>query len=243
MVTAAIAEIKSNFGRDWEVPTPPQDLFETLENFAARDITRFDEVYYQPGLQLKENDKFWKASGRVKPGENFWRQVRVGNYPEEATVLIEGWFIGDRRGKSMYDNGKQRYGDNDYMEPVMVALRGASDGIEKHSYVSDYARAGAFPREIEGVILPVFAEASGAKGIVRNRRYIEFNIRGNIAHPEWGQTNTWEWFGDPVFRGDDRLIGGSSSDGGLAHVGDGSVDGRDYDAGFSPVVEFSSKPR
>ncbi|MEK7616640.1 MAG: hypothetical protein AAB414_01150, partial [Patescibacteria group bacterium] len=102
LVESARAEIKSDFDRDWEVPTPPQDLFETLEEFAARGITGFDKVYYQPGLQLKENDKFWEVRGRVKPEARFWKQIRDGNYPEEVTRLPEGWFIGDKRGKPMY---------------------------------------------------------------------------------------------------------------------------------------------
>ncbi len=241
LAESARAEIKSYFGKDLEVPTPPQDLFETLEEFTARGITRFDEVYYQPGLQLKKNDRFWKPRGRVKPEASFWRQIEDGNYPEDVTRLPEGWFIGDKRGKPMYDNGQQRYGTDDYMEALMVALRGASDGIEKYEYVPDYSRAGASPIEIEGKILPAFKEASGAKGNVRGRKYLEFNVRGNIAHPEWGQTNTWEWFADPVFQGGDRLFGGASDSGGLACVGDDSV-GRRH-RGVSPVVEFLSKPR
>lgn len=242
LVKAARIAIKANFDKDWEVPEPAQDLFETLKSFAVRGITNFNEVYYQPGLHLKEDDKFWKVRGRVKPGSYFWQQIRDGNYPEDVTVLPEGWFIGDRRGKPMYANGQQRYGNEDYMEAIMAALRGASDGIEKYSRVPDSSRAGASPREIEGVILPAFAKASGAKGIVRNRKYIEFNVRGNMVHPEWGKTNTLEWFADPVFRGAGRIFGGGSDGGGLADVCGSSVDDRYGGVGFSPVVEFLSKP-
>lgn len=61
-------------------------------------------------------------------------------------------------------------------------------------------------------------------------------------HPEWGQTNTWEWFADKY--GDDgRLIGGRSGDGGLARVGCVWSGYRRGGLGFSPVVPFPSKTR
>lgn len=242
LVVSAKKELKNKFGRDFEVPTPPAILFEDLQNFADRGIKGLDDAYYQPDLLLAKDDKFWKRKGIVKPGSYFWQQIENGNFPQEVATLEEGWFVGDSRVKPMYDNGQQRYGEDDYMEPLMAYLRG-SNRIEKYSGVPDYSRAGASPREIEGIILPEFALLSGAKGIVRNRRYMEFNVRGNIAHREYGQTNTWEWFGDPVFRVVGRLIGGHSDVGGLASVSVVSVVLRLGGAGFSPVVAFPSKPR
>lgn len=242
LVVSASAELKAAFRRDFEVPNPPDDLFATLQNFAERGIKGFDEVYYQPRLQLTENDEFWKGRGIVKPEPYFWQQIKNGDFRQEAAMLEEGWYIGDRRGKPMYAYRQQRYGEDDYIEPLMTYLR-ATNRIQKYSILPDYSRFGASPQEIEGVILPEFAERSEARGGVRNRRYMEFNVRGNIAHPEYGQTNTWEWFGDSAFRGSRRLFGGLSGRGGLALVFDDSVDGRDTGTGFSPVVFFPSKPR
>lgn len=241
LVESASEELKAKFARDFEVPEPSQDLFETLRNFAERGIRGFDEVYYQPGLLLAENDRLWKGRGIVKPERYFWQQIENGNFPQEAAMLEEGWHIGDRRGKPRYNNGQQRYGEDDYMEPLMVYLR-ASNRIQKYSWVPGYSRFGVSPQEIEEIILPEFALRSGAKGIVRNRRYIEFNVRGNIAHPEYGQTNSWEWFGDPASQGAYRLFGGYSGHGGLAFVHGDSVGHRYVNAGFSPVVAFPSKP-
>lgn len=246
LITTARTELKTAFGRDFELLQPPAELFETLQNFAERGIRRFDEVYYQPGLQLAENDEFWKGRGIVKPDSYFWQQIKNGNFPADVARLEEGWYIGDRRGKPMYDNGQQRYGEDDYMEPLMTYLRNTYR-IQRYSRVPDYSRV-AFPREIEEIILPAFAEISGAKGIVRNRRYVEFNVRGNIAHPEYGETNTLEWFGNLVFRGTRQLFGGRfeygrSDFGGLAGVADSSVDDRDDSTGFSPVVAFHSRSR
>ncbi len=240
LVVAARAELKGAWGRDFEIPTPPDALFEDLENFAERRIRGLDEVYYQPGLQLKENDKFWKEKGRVKPEQYFWQQIKDGNFPAESAMLEEGWFVGDRRAKPRYENGQQRYGEDDYMESLMAELRDAGK-IQRYSGIPDISRFGASPQEIEGTILPVFAEMTGVKGKVRNRKFIEFNVRGNMAHPEYGQTNTWEWFADPAFRGSHRLIGGHSGLGGLAFVHVNLVVHRLDSTGFSPVIAYPSK--
>ncbi|KKQ26832.1 MAG: hypothetical protein US43_C0044G0010 [Candidatus Levybacteria bacterium GW2011_GWA1_37_16] len=242
LITTARKELKSHFGRDFEVPEPPQDLFVTLQNLAERDIKGFNEVYYQPKLELTEKDKFWKGKGIVKPEQYFWQQIRDGNFPAEAVMLEEGWYIGDSRAKPMYYNGKQMYGKRDYMEPLMAYLR-ASNKIKKYNGIADDSRFGASPEEIEEVIIPEFTVRSGAKGIVRNRKYMEFNVRGNITHPEYGKTNTWEWFSDHAFRDAGRLFGGRSGHGGLAFVNDNSVDCHDDSTGFSLVVGFPSKPQ
>ena len=73
---------------------------------------------------------------------------------------------------------------------------------------------------------------------VRLLKAIEFNVLGNVFHPEWGQSHTWEWFEDN-FGGGDRLVGGSSDDGGLADVDDHWSDLQLGYVGFRPLVVFS----
>lgn len=238
-VTAAEAELFGFFGRKFNVPQPPADLFETLENFNERGILGFDEIWYWPKLQLEENDKVW--IGRVKPEPRFWQQIKNGYFPREVAMLLEGWYIGDRRGKPNLELDLQQMYEDDYLALLMKELRG-SRSIQRHDiFVPDNSRCGASPQEIERVILSEFARINGAKGIVGPRRYIEFNVRGNMVHPEWGQTNTWEWFGDSISGGKRRLMGGPSYDGGLAHVFYGAVNDHRFDTGFSPVIRFPSK--
>lgn len=244
LVTTARAELKAAFGRDIEVPAPPTILFERLQGLAEREITGF-ETYYLPQMQMRKGDKFWKGRGKVQPEDYFWDQIKAGNYPAEVATTEEGWYIGDERGKPPYKEGQQTYA-NDYLAAIMAHLRDLgpdNGGIERYDPVPTNSRFGASPTEIEEVILPMFAETSGAKGIVQNMRHIGFNVRGNMAHPEWGQTNTWQLFGDPVFQGTGRLIGGSSDVGGLAHVLARRVGLRSGHAGFSPVERFLSTPR
>ncbi len=239
LVTTSRTELKSHFGIDVEVPTPPAELFQTLEAFAERGIRNFDEVFYLPGIRLDKGHKFFKGRDKVKPEDYFWDQIKNGNYPAQNADLEAGWYIGDKRGKPQYDNGQQMYED-DYLAPLMEVLRSAGK-VKRYENVPADSRFRVSPREIEDVILPTFKEMSGAEGVVRNRRYMEFNVRGNMAHFEWGKTNTWEWFNDPAYPGAGRLLGGRSGGGGLAHVDSDRVFYRGDDLAFSPVVAFPSK--
>lgn len=249
LVKTETEQLKKHFGRNIEVPDVPDLVFQSLEARARRGI-RGNEVFYLPGLHLEEDDEFWKGEGKVKPGYSFWSAIRTGYYPVEVAYLLEGWYIGDGRGKPNYNRGIQVYED-DYMAPLMKALRVAGEinrctlnekffwefprrETKRDRYIAYKSRFGASPLEIRETILPIFAIMSGALGEVRNRRYIEFNIRGNMAHPEWGRTNTMEWF-------DDLDLIGVLCCGNLADVdwhlgapGHGRI-------GFSPVERFPSQ--
>jgi hypothetical protein len=70
-------------------------------------------------------------------------------------------------------------------------------------------------------------------------RAIEWNYLGNAFHPEWGDTNTWEWFDDSYQNGTRRLRGGDSEYGGLSDV-DWGVPARRRDGlGFRLLVRIS----
>lgn len=242
LVATAAQELKAVFKQEFEVPKPPAELFETLRAFAERRITGFDEVYYQPAKKFDQYNISLDFNGFAEPKKSFWELIKIGKYPAKVTELEEGWFIGDRRAKPMYSNGRQRYGKDDYLEPLMGYLRSLplSDRIDA-GHVPDNSRFGASALEIEKKVLPIFKEASGAKGIVRNRRYMEFNIRGNLVHPEWGKTNTYEWFADQVYYGAKRLIGGNSASGGLSDISHAPAETHAAHISFSPVVFFPSK--
>ncbi|MBI4089169.1 MAG: hypothetical protein HY424_00500 [Candidatus Levybacteria bacterium] len=225
--------LKRFFGKDIVVPKPPQELFQTLETMSKLGF----EPHFLPQVSLTEADKIpgWK----VKPQSWFWQNIKDGKPSADAAVLQEGWYLVDGRGKPNYDNGQQRYED-DYLESIMANLR-KTGKIQKYSSVPDSSRFGASPNEIEQVILPEVARKTGAKGNLTNKRYIEFNVWGNMFHPEWGQTDTLEWFADE-FGGGRRLFGGDSGGGGLGYVYDSWSDNRGDSVAFGPVVRFPSKP-
>ena len=75
---------------------------------------------------------------------------------------------------------------------------------------------------------------------IRVPKEIEFNIVGNLHHPEWGETNTSEWLYD-TFEGGHRLLGGYSDGGGLADVDGCRPDDHLDDIGFRLLAEFPQK--
>lgn len=222
------------FGHDILVVEPPAELFQTQEALLEHGITGF-EPHFLPQVSLTEKSEFpgWK----VRPDPWFWKQIRDGRIPADAATLREGWYLVDGRTKPDYDNGQQRY-SNDYMEPIMQGLR-KTGKIQKHSYVPDISRFGASPEEIENIILPEFTRIINTRGEMANKRYIELNVLGNMFHPEWGRTNTLEWFADKL-KGNKWLGGGRSDLGGLANVDDSWSDFRDAHPAFSPVIRFPS---
>lgn len=224
------------FGKDIVVPEPPVELLSTLERFEELRVTGF-EPHFLPEVVLKEKSAFpgWK----VKPEKWFWQRLKDGSIEKAAATLQEGWYLVDGRTKPNYNDGKQYYENDGVIQATIHELREAGK-IQTLRSVPKDSRFGASPNEIEGIILPEFVRNTEAEGIVRNMRYIEFNVFGNIHHPEWGNTNTGQWFSDKFSDGG-RLIGGGSVFGGLANVRDVWSDARFDGTGFSPAVEFPSQ--
>jgi hypothetical protein len=80
----------------------------------------------------------------------------------------------------------------------------------------------------------------GSEGKVVNNPYKIFNVVGNMRHPEWGDTNTSEWFGDEFGPGY-RLFGGDSDLGSLVCLIYRWPARRDGRVGFRPLIAFPSK--
>lgn len=253
LVATASAKLREAFGRDFEVPQPPETLFQDAENFDRLGIRKL-EVYYQPSYRFDAEAELstenrneipvWQKVRGVKPEAYFWQLLKEGGLTSKSAVLPEGWVLGDARQKPAYENGQQRYENDAFMENMMRELRAKSagnGGIERNQYVPDNSRFGASPDEIESVIIPHFARTTQTQGIVECPSALEFNIRGNMEHPEWGQTNTLEWFRDKVFGGRRRLDGGSSGYGGLSFVSGWRSDVRHTHVGFRFQVRYPSQ--
>lgn len=238
LVIAESIALKGFFGKDIQVPQPPTELFKTLDAMEERGIARF-EIHYLPGVELSPEGKLpgWK----VKPELWFWQQIKDGGIAKDAANLRAGWYLVDGRGKPNYGYGRQRYEDDGWFQTTIDELR-ASNRIQKFSDVVSGSRFGVSANEVEQVILPEFAKSLKTTGLVRTPREIEFNVLGNIHHPEWGNTNTWELMNDK-FELDGRLFGGYSVSGGLASVSYGWVLHRDGFMAFRSLVEFSPKPQ
>jgi hypothetical protein len=126
----------------------------------------------------------------------------------------------------------------DILAPVLEDLR-------KRKIVTDFEVKGSrFRISWDELQKPEVKEAIAAAMDVspeslRLPRAIEWNFLGNAYHPEWGETNTWEWFDDSYQKGQGRLYGGYSEFGGLSNVYWDDPGVRRVDLGFRLQVVFS----
>ena len=205
------------------------------------------ELHYLPDEELTEERGLpgWKKKPgkRYTPdqswGIEFFDEVKKGNLPKDALKLPAAWILSDSREKPQYQDGKQIYKE-DVLGPVLEDLR-------KKNIITDFkVKNSRFNISWDELNKPevkqAIAEALDVpQEALRLPRAIEWNYMGNVYYPEWGNTNTWEWFDDPYMKGQRRLRGGFSEFGGLSDVywnGPGSQ--HDY-LGFRLQVVFSQK--
>ena len=237
LVASAKKELEAFFGKEIHVPEPPQELFEDARSLSEFGVAKI-EAHYLPKHVLKENGKLpgWKV--KLEPW--FWAMIKEAKISAKAATLEAGWYLIPGTGKPDYYNGDQMYEDN-YLGSLIGELR-IKKKIEAPRNVSTESMFGISTDELEGIIVPELRKRAGVKGELRSRRAGEFNVIGNMAHPEWGQTDTWEWFGDK-FGGGSRLVGGYSGSGGLASVRCGWSDVHFGGVGVGLLVAYPSKTR
>lgn len=221
------------------VPTPPQELIDTVTRAKELGVTVFDAVFLT-AKELSQDTEF--AGWNVKPGDWYWNQIKRGTIAKDAARLPGAWVLVDRTPKPNYDGGKQLYEDDPF-GPLLKGLReeGRIQVPSGYEHVPATSRFAISADELEQAVFPEIAKFLGVEGIaeVRKPKGIEFNVLGNLRYPQLGETDTWEWF-DDKFGGDRRLVGGDSDVGGLASV-DRFWSGYHYDfVGFRPLIVFPS---
>ena len=219
------------FGHDVEIPALPDEI--TPERYEKWKEMGF-ELHYLPSEEMKGEANFpgWKK----KPRDRFYERLQAKEIPADAATLPAAWILTDTREKPQYDNGKQMYKE-DVLAPVLEDLR-------KKKIIADFEVKGSRFRiswdELnKPEVKQAIAEAMDVpEEYLRPPRAIEWNFIGNAYHPEWGDTNTWEWFNDPYMKGRGRLVGGYSGLSGLSSV-DWIDPGARYDGlGFRLQVVF-----
>ena len=231
---------RSFLGKDTIVPTPPQEL--SVAMLKAKEIGWTQaEAHFFPKIEFEQDSNF--PGWTVKPEEWYWQQIKTGTVAKDAATLEEGWIIIDGSQKPQYKDGKQMY-ENDPFTLLLTQLR-KEGKIQVPDWCRDIPKASRFgvsDDELRGSVNPANANLLGVQPEeqVRVPKEIEFNVLGNLYHPEWGKTNTWEWLEDK-FEDGNRLIGGNSDSGGLARVNGHASDNRDNFLGFRPLVVFSPR--
>ena len=231
------------FGRELPVaPIPTEITNERLENWRGQGMG----LHYLPNINLDRNQTFpgWK----VKLYEWFYERMEIGDVLDfddngQLTQVSEPanlgglWVLIDERAKPA-DNSGVLY-ENDFLEETMRTLQEANV-IEHNHNLALGTRFYASWVEWYEKIRPEAAKLLGVDiNQVRLPRVVEFNYFGNLLHPDWGTTDTWEWLQEACAGGKYRMRGGHSFAGGLAIVYWRSPPGHGTDRGFRPVVDFS----
>lgn len=227
-----------------EVPTPPDRLLEVAEEIRKQNLFEA-EPYYLPGRPLRSGLRI--PGLKIPLNEWFFSQVREGRIAEDADMLSGQWVMLDVSRRPNYDNGKQMYSDDAGIGEILADLRGQGK-IEVPDYGRKIPRNSRFAisaDEIDGksgvvakAVASILSLQSGEQATTPP--YAAFNYIGNMAHPEFGQANTSEWFADRFVHGC-RLYGGGSGNGGLASVGGCPSEYRFGSVGFRLQVSFPSR--
>lgn len=250
------ASNKRFFGEAYEhVPPPPKEA--TLERISEWKEQGFELKYIPaiclidieedpPGVitQVKARDDIpnWK-----KKPTGFFDRIQSKNLTKAAGNLPGGWILVDTRPKPNYDNGTQMY-EHDPLAPALAELN-RKGIITQMSYnggtaLSRESRFGLSPNELaKPEVRQAFADVLHLDpSQLSLQSALIFNILGNRDYPEWGETDTSEWFGDTygVGVGSRRLFGGSSGVGGLSVVNSCDLGLRSVSIGFRLLGRFSS---
>jgi hypothetical protein len=217
-------------GHTIEVPPLPAEITsEQLEFWEQNQLT----LHYSPGIAISKDNTF---PGQKKPLDaDIYKWIVEAKISPEAAKLPKGWILIDTRAKPNYASGDQMY-ENDLLAPVLEKLRLAG---HISSFKHQASRFNISADELDKAEVKV-ALAEALK-IQPEQLALPsatlYNYLGNAFYPEWGETNTWEWFQEE-YSGGRRLAGGYSGRGGLSRVSyDESAYRRDY-LGFRPLARF-----
>ena len=212
--------LESFFGHE-ALPKPPESLLEFIER--TKELGFSFELYFEPKVTFTDDSNY--PGLVVKPHPWLFEQIGKGNVEPDSASLSGQWAAMEGLQKPEYDDGKQLY-ENDPLAPVLEQLRidGKIPVPDWCRHIPTISRFGISPEEIDKYVVPAFSELSGADKQITAGELVAglspwaaWFYRGNTIHPEWGQTNTWEWFANN-FGTAHRLIGGRRDDGGLAGV-------------------------
>jgi len=227
-------KLREFFGYDIDVPPVPDEI--TPEKYEQWKELGF-ELHYLPEEDLTKDRDLpgWKK----KPGELFFNQISDGKLSSDSTKLAGSWVLIDSRAKPQYDDGKQIYENDDQIGDALGKLR-------QQGLIENYKETGSrFNISWDELNKTEMKEALAEilntdPQNLRLPRAVEWNYLGNAFYEHWGETSIWEWLEDEYDKGQERLYGGGSGNGGLSGVDWHSPDGRDGGLGFRPLVVFSS---
>lgn len=216
-----------------KIPEPPKELIDVFGRIKALDITSFEPHYLIP-MTFMRHDTYpgWK----VKPDDTFWSMINAQEINLDSSLLYGRWILIDTIQKPSYVDTKQMY-ENDPLKYFLAKLR-RERKMHQHKSFPEGSRFGLSWDTLHSDVFPELAKLlADSNNRVRLPRAIEFNIIGNMHHPEWGETSSLETFEDR-YKQNECLCGGRTNWGGLANIYINSSDSWSGMRGFRPMLEF-----
>jgi len=238
-----IGESTQTFSKDQLILpeiTIPQEVSRILKRAEKAGIGVF-EPYRFSNITLNQSSNIEGWNSKLE--DWYWKKIRNGELNQDAATLPYYWLLVDKTQKPNYKSGKQVY-EKDPFGPLLGQLRRDKriQNIEVKG-MPETSRFGTSKNELTQVVFPEIAKLAEVEEKISQVRALtakEFNIIGNIRHPEWGRTNTREWLEDKLKDGH-HLVGGDSDQGGLSQVSPAWPDSHYAAIGFRPVIVISSK--
>ena len=209
----------------------PQKVLDVIAKAEEAGFGGMFEALHLSGITLSQ--ELQVEGWTKKPNSWYWKQLAEGTIGKDAAKLPDSWVLIDRTRRPVYYNGKQLYRS----DPLGSFLKELRQGrkIERAKNVPDTSRFEILDDALVSVVLPALAEILDEESsAVRLLSVAEFNIIGNLEHPEWGAVNTSEFFKDLL--GECPLFGGNSELGGLTNVGYLWPDLHPNNVAFRPLV-------
>ncbi len=229
-----------------KVSFPPDRLFEVADKIRKEKLFKA-EPFYLPKLHFSVGLQYQGLKAPLAPW--FFEQIREGNIVKGSDWLPGRWVIFDISKVSDYKRyyGRQMYRDSVGLEAILAGLRDQGK-IKVPDDCKDISRNSRFlisadeiDGEENGSVSKTVASILSLRSdeLVRTPSYIAFSYITNLAHPEFCQTNTWEWFADK-YKQDNRLYGVGFGPGLVAIDARPSND-RNRALGFRLQVSFLAK--
>lgn len=169
--TAGVVQVREQaawtnfFGHEVEVPPPPQELLEIWGIAKEKGLTTF-EAHYLPAVDISRKTRY--PGWQFKLADKFWQR----NSTKQVKTSNEGkWVLVDAITDSEVEQN----------DPL--------------TSVTNKDRLGASWNQTQAVILPSLADSLGIyPKHVRLMTALEYNLIGNVFHPEWQEGELAQWF-------------------------------------------------
>ncbi len=236
---------QTRFSHDIDMPYPPHLLVDTLKRAKEAGITSL-EYHFLPGVTMEEDGIIIDGHKHLFPDIPDWKASPYWFFQDtepiyEALTFPSCHILVDNTQKPNYQDDNQMYGSDPFKKLIISLADKLLPHIEGSRFGISYdARAEHFdPALAQTLGLTQAVEKGKAKVTVPTE--LMFNVIGNMFHPEWGNTSTYEWFEDQ-FEVVNRLIGGDSGSGGLSSIDCELTRSPNGSVGFRPLIVFPQKP-